>query len=52
MAYMNSTDLDQKYGLIPGDSVPVELKTWPEPIRNGFIQFPRIEGNLKDTPIL
>jgi len=50
MAYMNSTDLDQKYGLIPGDSVPVELKTWPEPIRNGFIQFPRIEGNLKDTP--
>ena len=50
MAYLNTNELDQYYGLIPGDSVPVELRTWPSSVRDGFVQVPRVEGNLSDTP--
>lgn len=48
--YINTTSRSQPYGLVPGDSSPVLLKTWPTDILRGFNQVTRMSGNLSDTP--
>tara|TARA_Y100001937_G_scaffold12118_2_gene15326 strand:+ start:11853 stop:13202 length:1350 start_codon:yes stop_codon:yes gene_type:complete len=48
--YINTTSRSQPYGLVPGDSYPVTLKTWPKTILNGFSQVTRMSGTISDTP--
>tara|TARA_R100000654_G_scaffold4581_1_gene13448 strand:- start:279 stop:1658 length:1380 start_codon:yes stop_codon:yes gene_type:complete len=50
MPYTNYSDPNLVYGALPGDSVPVVLKTWPNHVLTGFSQNLKSAGNIVDTP--